>query len=956
MLALAVGGSAAVRDRAVQRELARLGASQTSIQAVWSGVPAQSAYSPRQLDREAKRALRGVTGRSPFAVILFRQARFGGAFVNLGAVDGLARWVKLRTGRLPRPCSAQRCELVRVGGSGALPRTPLLPVVGRGALAADAPLDAYFGVRGVVQPPVLLAEGVQGLAALPVHDADLIPRTFGWVLPVTPGSVHYWEISDLSQRVTAASAQLKARDSIFSLSAPLDQLTAIQARAGVAGDRLLVIGGDAAVLLAAFAVLAATRLRRETDAAWRRLEWFGARRSQLLTLSGAESGLTAAVSVVMGWALGSLGVILLARRLDTAAGPVLAHSVISGRGIALASALALTAAVVVLFALRARLRNVSVVDVAATGAAAAVLLALARGDANPGSVGGGTNVFLLVLPALALFVAAVIWARGFGPALAAAGRIAGRAPPVVRLAVLSLARRGAGPVLAAAFLVVSVGVAFFASAYRATLEQGQRDQAAFAAPADYILSEDLQRLVTVQHAASSYSRLGNSFDVLRAAGTVASGPALTLLALPASEVPRIGGWRSDFSPASREALARALTPHGTVAMRGLDLPEDARAVALPLTVRGGRIALALDVRNLRGDYSVISLGEPPAGRHVLTGRVPVAARGGRVVALRVALPLVASFLAGHRESGTTFSVSSESHGTLLLGRLRVDGEELPPFTGWIGTGGVRPGGGRLHYVVNRAAQSFFRPLQPTEDEAVPVVVTPRVARAAGPGGVLPLDVNNEPLTARVVAISRLVPSVDGEGVLADRDTVTTALNARRPGTGVPDEVWVLDPAPGAAQLVRARPFDLLAVESRRAVEHELVTDPLARGTLAILTLTSLVALLLALGGIVLSAVADRRDESGELFELRVQGASPRTLRAYLRLRALVVGVVGTTGGVLAGAALLWLVAGVVAVTAGGVEPVPPLVVGLDWTLLLAGLASLAVLATALVALATRERG
>ena len=111
----------------------------------------------------APRARRRSSRGRPFGVSLFRQAQFGGAFVNLGGVDGLGRWVRLRSGRLPRRCTPQRCELVLVGGSGRLPRLPFLHVVGRGTLTKDAPLCAYFGNRGASAPPLLLAEGALAL-------------------------------------------------------------------------------------------------------------------------------------------------------------------------------------------------------------------------------------------------------------------------------------------------------------------------------------------------------------------------------------------------------------------------------------------------------------------------------------------------------------------------------------------------------------------------------------------------------------------------------------------------------------------------------------------------------------------------------------------------------------------------------------------------------------------------
>ena len=82
--------------------------SDRAVQAVWSGVPAQSNLSYRQLDRLARNALEPVLHHPAFAVEVFRQATWGGAFVNLGAVDGVSRWLVLRSGRLPRACTPTR--------------------------------------------------------------------------------------------------------------------------------------------------------------------------------------------------------------------------------------------------------------------------------------------------------------------------------------------------------------------------------------------------------------------------------------------------------------------------------------------------------------------------------------------------------------------------------------------------------------------------------------------------------------------------------------------------------------------------------------------------------------------------------------------------------------------------------------------------------------------------------
>jgi hypothetical protein len=498
----------------------------------------------------------------------------------------------------------------------------------------------------------------------------------------------------------------------------------------------------------------------------------------------------------------------------------------------------------------------------------------------------------------------------------------------LRLAAVSLARRGGAALVASAFLVVSVGVALFVVSYRATLERGQRDQAAFAVPADYVLAEDLERLVTVQQVESSaFAQLGDAAGVARASGDL-RGRAVTLLGVPERSLGEVHGWRD--RPSTSEL--RALGP--TERLRGLDVQPG--LFELPVTVRGGPVTMALNVLKPGGDFAVVPLGTVETGAHVLHARVPA----GRIVALRLSYPPVAAFLAGHRESGTTLSVSNASRGVLKLG---------PPFSAWIGTGGTRVMDGEVHYLVNRAAVSLLRPRQPTDGVPVPVLATPSLAAL---GDVLSLTVNDAPVTVRVVGVTSFVPSVSGDAIVADRDRVVTAVNTARPGAVVPNEVWVLRASPNAPALLQRDPLDRLAVTSHAERLHDLRSDPLARGTLAILSITALVAVVLALVGLLLTVATDVRDESGELFDLRAQGATPAELRRYLRVRAALVAIAGVVGGLVAGAILVTLVSAVVSVTAGATTPLPPLVVSIDWPLLALGLVGFAVAAAALVRGAT----
>jgi hypothetical protein len=140
-------------------------------------------------------------------------------------------------------------------------------------------------------------------------------------------------------------------------------------------------------------------------------------------------------------------------------------------------------------------RTLSPIDVAAVGAAVAIFLTLSRGEADAESVArsGGTGTFLLLLPGLVLFVAAVASARLLTPMLKLVQRAAiGTAVPV-RLAALSVARRPGYAVTATAFLVVSVSLALFALVYRSTLVQAIDDQVEYAFPGDFVVREDLSR-------------------------------------------------------------------------------------------------------------------------------------------------------------------------------------------------------------------------------------------------------------------------------------------------------------------------------------------------------------------------------------------------------------------------------------------------------------------------------
>jgi hypothetical protein len=987
MLAAVLAGTVATQDREVGRQVAALPAKVRAIRVNWFSVGGQVApYAT--LDATVRRRLRQVLDAPATGTSLYRESQLGGYLLGLGAVDDLGRWVRLRSGRLPRVCRPERCEVLVIRRGGRIPNVPgarLVPV-GEGDLRSaqlfgDAVpaegLDQSAFVRKISRyhrpaaPPLVLANGVAALDRSPrLRDSY---RSYGWVVPLRRGSVRSWSAAALATRVDQARTDLESSSFGFGVSAPTDELRAAASDAKVAGRRLLLLGGEAVALLLAFAVLVGARLRRDVDATRGRLAGAGVRGWQTGLVVVLESLAAALAGTVLGWIAGSAAAAAIAGKSGEPVGALLRHSVLSGHGIAIALVLGLAAALVLAAALTIRpLRlgslALSPLDVAALGAALAVVIALARGSADASELvaTNGTGLVLLLLPALVGFVAAVVVARLLPFGLRQLERAVPKDALPLRLAALGLARRPGYAVVAVAFVVVSIGFALFAATYRSTLVTGQQEQAAFAVPADEIVRENLSQLVPVRSVVTPELErsLGPGVRVgrvARFAGSIAGASdvtGITVLGLPRSSLARVDGWRSDFAAESPAELARLLDPQRPMAMRGPLLPRDARRLELPLTVQGTEIGVVAYVRAADGSFVPLRLGRTVGPRPKRLGiRVPRAARGGRLVAFRIEPP--------PRLEERGADSGAPAVGSVRLGRPLVDGQPLTDYGDWLGTVGVsrlsRQDGLRFGLTLTNEVDTYVRPRQPTDGLRLPAVVSPRMAQLAGPDRLLGVVTNGEPLVFRVAAVARRFPGVPAsetsDFVVADGAALDTALNASAPTSGFPTELWLHVPPSRVAAVdarLRKPPFTVLAISSQSGLERSLRSEPVARGALAMLEAAALTAVALALLALVLGAVSERRDEAAELFDLEAQGVAPSSLRRQLRLRASLAGAAGALGGLLTGLGLSLLVVRFVELTANATAPEPPLELSLDW--LVIGLAALgaALLAVALVALATRR--
>ena len=337
--------------------------------------------------------------------------------------------------------------------------------------------------------------------------------------------------------------------------------------------------------------------------------------------------------------------------------------------------------------------------------------------------------------------------------------------------------------------------------------------------------------------------------------------------------------------------------------------------------------------------------------------VPDEARGGRIIALTVSPPVKVTERGGE---GRPLELS------LGLGNLTARTPQgdiaLGGYEDWLAVNGIEaeatPEGATITGTLTESAAARFRPEQPSDEQPLSVIASPNVAAAAGPTGDLALRVGGEQVVARVAAVAERFPGAREDFVVADRRLLGTALNAARPGIAIPNEVWLgadteQQSAELAAELGRA-PYNVLTVDSRAELEQSLRNDPLARGTLLTLLAAALVALGLALVGVLLGVVSDVRDERGELQDLEAQGARPALLRRVVRLRSLVVVVVGVVGGLATAALLGLLVVDLVAVTADARATELPLRTAVAWPVLGAALLAGVLAAATLVTAASRR--
>jgi hypothetical protein len=524
--------------------------------------------------------------------------------------------------------------------------------------------------------------------------------------------------------------------------------------------------------------------------------------------------------------------------------------------------------------------------------------ALATGglDASQVSAGDAAPVLLLV-PVLALFAGGVLVARLLPRGFRLAERLARRRGVPTRLALLSLTRGGGVVAAATTFLALSLGGALFALDYRATLHGQLEAQAAFAAGPSW--------RVSAPDGVAPLTKLG---------GLTLEDPA------PVMRLPALVSPGARYEDARQATLLAVSDPPAAVKTGARpDGPRlDGSEVRLRLRATLSA-TIVLELLLPGEEFARLPLGDTVAGRWVrLQTRVPPRMRGGEIVGITV------SSLLSPRSS-----VIDAEPLEQRVGRWTV----VDSLEGWEvgagrfgGLGRVVPGPRGMIIDVPESDAPLIRPPFPVPRE-IPAVASEALARIAVDGRLTAM-VRGRPLPIRIVATSELQPTVTSRPdrfLVADYDTVLAVLTAERPGETVVNEAWFNGPAP------RGRaPYPEATIVSRAAMIEAARRDALAAGLDATLLVTAILAGALSAAGLLLAAASLLRSERAELAGWRAQGAGPAALARMKRLRVLALYAAGTLAALAGAAIALRLVVALVAVTAGGGDPLPPIDIRIDW--------------------------
>ncbi|GIH13504.1 FtsX-like permease family protein [Rugosimonospora africana] len=517
---------------------------------------------------------------------------------------------------------------------------------------------------------------------------------------------------------------------------------------------------------------------------------------------------------------------------------------------------------------------------------------------------------MLLAPGLVVLAVALLAARVVGPLAGWIGRRALRSGRLgLGLGALRLARRpGAARLLA--LLVVAVaqlgfaftaaGVASRAGAERVTVEQG-------APQVLDVLPVNRGALLDAVRAADPTGRYAMAVATVP---SIVSTDAPTL-AVDSTRLAAVANWRAEGGlSAARAAAALRPAEPDPVTFHNETMRMDLSVGALqPAQI----LDLVVHLAPVNGDPAqVVNVGQLRSGRHTYTATLPGCAHGCRLIGFEVSQP-----------TGAGFNLNAVVHGLyqgdpatpMNVGLTEKGRWRAPGHVGPATVPTVTPGPDGLSVNLTDSGVGVDAWILPVDAPyPLPVVLTGRLGRDTVGG----LDDIPQPVVA--AGTVPVLPRLGDHGTMVDFEYAER--DARDTGVAVNPQVWLAADAPASIlDRLRGNGLTVVETESDEARLRYLDRQGPAAG-MRFHLLAGVLAVLLAVGGLVLIATVDRR-AAGQLRALRVQGV-PRAVVASanrygyagLVLAALVLGPIA------AGAA--WALTGrSIPLFADGVALLPP---------------------------------
>ncbi len=601
---------------------------------------------------------------------------------------------------------------------------------------------------------------------------------------------------------------------------------------------------------------------------------------------------------------------------------------------------------------------------------------------------------LLLSPTLFMLMVALVFLRLFPLALRFVAWATHRLEsPTVALGLNRMTRAPMQYSRLILLLLLATAVGMFAAGYRATLERGYDDRAAFESGAESrlegvrqpynIANDDFKAKVTQATGAEQLTIAARaqgsySFSQFQSVG-------LSVLGVIPEEFEPLAYWRDDFAGPSlgslleRTALPPAEMPEGRV------IPAGSRTIGVwaqfPVAQNVGALGIRLrDPNGLYWDYTLGSTQPPRAGEWRffvadltrpsqvrfnqqlqyplgtekvldavyirITGQPPqVPERVNAIfddVQVTTETVLPANAVNGFAQGTVIEPFDAMDRYVLVSG---ASGGDPGTISFAVGAGRDGSGAARVSFPRQRGAPPIFGLRLVRTPGPLPVLVEKEFLTVAGKkvGDEFTMFVNRQYLQAELVGTFDLFPGWDpkrSELLFVTDLRALQELASSLPGLSdavFVNEAWMSPAEPGimVREPLLARGVQADGMFDRRDVRAAQEADPLVAASWEGILFLSFAAVLLLTGlGFAVYATLAAQSRSLEFAILRTMGYSSRQVLSLVSFEQLFVIVAGVVVGTFLGFPLGRLMIGYLGVTESGDDPVPPLVSQVSWSAVL----------------------